>query len=161
MTSHEMNRELKKLLQPIQSLRYDHHKCKTPQNPATQHTLNTIHKNYVWPFPVFEIMNLVPSLTNIYGKEWKAVGNVTRYNATLDAIRFIARPSSERSMSPAKHNFRVATALAPPFVQESVKFENESCLIGNPCLKVLIDILCCIPSLTDKCFRFGQTSRKS
>lgn len=129
-------RELKKLLLPIQSIRYDHHKCKIPQVPITQHAINLMSKNYVWPFPVFDILNLVPSLSHPFGKEWKAVGNVTRINATLDAIRFIARPAEEKSFSPAKHNFRVATAFAPPFVEESGKFENESCLMGTPCLKV-------------------------
>lgn len=133
-------RELKKLLQPIQQLRYDHHKCKSPANPTAQHALNMIHKNYVWPFPVFDILNLVTSQVNLYSKEWKVVGNVTRYNATLDAIRFIARPSSERSMNPSRHNFRVATVLAPPFIQETVKFENESCLIGRPCLHVRTNV---------------------
>jgi len=64
------------------------------------------------------------------------VGNVTRYNATLDAIRFISRPSDDRSINPSKHHFRVATAMAAPFVQEASKFENETCLIGTPCLKV-------------------------
>lgn len=119
----------------MQSLRYEHHKCKTPTVPG-QHQLNMIHKNYVWPFPVFDILNLVPSLSALYGKEWKVVGNVTKHNATLDAIRFISRPSSERNYNPAKHHFRVATAMAAPFVQESSKFENESCLMGTPCLKV-------------------------
>jgi hypothetical protein len=131
-------RELKKLLLPIQSIRFDHHKCKLPTVPSAQHTINMMNKNYIWPFPVFDIMNLVPSLSHVYGKEWKLVGNVTRYNATLDAIRFIARPADERNMNPAKHNFRVATAFAPPFVEESGKFENESCLMGTPCLKVSI-----------------------
>ena len=133
-------RELKKLLLPIQSIRYDHHKCKTPVTTATQHNLNTMHKNYIWPFPTFDILNLVPSVNNIYTKEWKVVGNVTRYNATLDAIRFINRPSSEKTNHPSKHNFRVATAIAPPFVMESGKFENESCLLGTPCLKVRTNI---------------------
>lgn len=119
----------------MQSYRYEHHKCKQ-QQPTQQHTINVIHKNYVWPFPVFDILNLVPSLSALYGKEWKVVGNVTRYNATLDAIRFISRPSTERSFNPSKHHFRVATAMAAPFIQESSKFENESCLIGSPCLKV-------------------------
>lgn len=134
-------RELKKLLLPIQTSRYDHHKCKPQTTTADiHHNINLIHKNYIWPFPVFDVLNLVPSVTNIYNKEWKVVGNVTRHNATLDAIRFIARPSSEKSQHPSKHNFRVATAFAPPFVQESQKFENESCLYGTPCLKVRTNV---------------------
>lgn len=135
-------RELKKLLTPIQTVRYDHLKCKINNLQANQHQLNMVGKQYVWPFPVFDILNLVPSLTNMYGKEWKVVGNITRFNATLDAIRFINKPATaDRGHGhPAKHTFRIATSISPPFVQESGKFENETCLVGTPCLKVRTNI---------------------
>ena len=35
-----------------------------------------------------------------------------------------------------KHRFRVATTFAPPFVIESTKLDNNTCLTGDFCLKV-------------------------
>lgn len=105
------------------------------------------HLDVDWPFPIFDILNLIPrvaSPSNVHTKEWKAVGNITRQNQTLNAIKYIGGPfSNADNLGPdsvgngaTKHHFRVVTGMAPPFVQASTKLENSTCLTGNACLRV-------------------------
>ncbi|XP_075590916.1 uncharacterized protein LOC124490664 [Dermatophagoides farinae] len=47
---------------------------------------------------------------------------------------------SSTSSSSGKPRFRVVTNIAPPFVIESTKLDNNTCLIGDFCLKVLTNV---------------------
>lgn len=93
----------------------------------------------IWPSPTFDILNLVPAAIGSNVKEWKVVGNITKDNATINSVRYIGDSSKEfHAFSTGKHRFRVATNIAPPFVIESTKLDNNTCLTGDFCLKVYI-----------------------
>lgn len=90
-----------------------------------------------WPRPIFDLFNLVPSVKNPRKLEWKVVGNVTRQDgAVINTIQLSPSTIHSPSSGGSKHRFRVVTGIAPPFVQESTRLENGSCLTGVPCLRV-------------------------
>lgn len=119
---------------------------------------------YRWIVPEFEILNLVPKRNNQTRSEWRMVGNVTGEQATVNTILYIGAdqvpdyivydgqdngPSRPDNTGPdsdsrplmymtnsGKHRFRVVTNIAPPFVIESTKLNNNTCLTGEICLKV-------------------------
>ena len=118
---------------------------------------------YRWIVPEFEILNLVPVKDDIRKSEWRSVGNVTADQATVNTILYIGadkvpdyimydgpdgpnyRPDSQNNpesrplmymTNSGKHRFRVVTNIAPPFVIESTKLDNNTCLTGDFCLKV-------------------------
>lgn len=95
--------------------------------------------------------------------QWRLVGSITREHTNVNTIMYIGseklpnyvmyaansnepvvdelidliqpRPSARMTNS-GKHRFRVVTNIAPPFVIESTKLDNKTCLIGDFCLKV-------------------------
>ena len=96
-------------------------------------------------------------------REWRTVGNITVDQSTVNTILYIGAdqvpdyivydgrdgpygmpdqqitPDSRPLMymtNSGKHRFRVATNIAPPFVIESTKLDNNTCLTGDFCLKV-------------------------
>lgn len=97
--------------------------------------------------------------------QWRLVGSITREHTNVNTIMYIGseklpnyvmyaansnepvvdeltnliqpRPSARMANS-GKHRFRVVTNIAPPFVIESTKLDNKTCLIGDFCLKVKI-----------------------
>lgn len=115
---------------------------------------------YRWIVPEFEILNLVPHKRDLRKSEWKRVGNVTMEQATVNTILYIGADqvpdyivydghegpyATDGSEDPrplmymtnsGKHRFRVATNIAPPFVIETTKLDNNTCLTGDICLKV-------------------------
>ncbi|KAI2809655.1 Glutamate receptor ionotropic, NMDA 3A [Blomia tropicalis] len=118
---------------------------------------------YRWIVPEFEILNLVPVKDDIRKSEWRSVGNVTADQATVNTILYIGadkvpdyimydgpdgpnyRPDSQNNpesrplmymTNSGKHRFRVVTNIAPPFVIESTKLDNNTCLTGDFCLKI-------------------------
>lgn len=89
--------------------------------------------------------------------EWRPVGNITVESATVNTILYIgadqvpsyisldgpefapySRPTLYMTNS-GKHRFRVVTNIAPPFVIESTKLDNNTCLTGDFCLKVSVN----------------------
>jgi hypothetical protein len=58
---------------------------------------------------------------------------------TVPEISYKSR-SSRVSSGKQKNLFRVVTAVAPPFVQESTRIENRTCLTGVICLRVSLTI---------------------
>ncbi|XP_053206425.1 uncharacterized protein LOC128390693 isoform X2 [Panonychus citri] len=127
-------------LQP--SHQQQHQQQQQQQQPDN---INSINNNYynqrssIWPYPIFDILNLIDSDSEPGEKEWKVVGNITRANSTLNAIRYINGPSSDLTAGPTeptKHNFRIVTGIAPPFVHLSTKLDNGTCLTGVACLRV-------------------------
>lgn len=92
-----------------------------------------------WPRPIFDLFNLVPSVKNGRKLEWKMVGNITQQDgAIINTIQLSASTIHSPSSAGSKHRFRVVTGIAPPFVQESTRLENGTCLTGVPCLRVRI-----------------------
>ena len=91
-----------------------------------------------WHYPIFDVLNLVPSDSDSNSKVWLTVGNITRYNSSLSTIQFIEEGKTNTLAGPSfsKHRFRVVTGLAPPFVHLSTRLANETCLTGVACLKV-------------------------
>ena len=97
---------------------------------------------------------------------WKPVGNISLTETNIATIQYIgadrvpdyvlydtatgnsskafvagseAAPSIRPDMylmNSGKHRFRVVTNIAPPFVIESTKLDNQTCLTGELCLKV-------------------------
>ncbi|GFU58513.1 glutamate receptor ionotropic, NMDA 3A [Trichonephila clavipes] len=95
--------------------------------------------------PIFDIYNLVPhpgrplhhvtDSRNAVPRRWKRIGNITGSRVSLNAVLWLNR----RHVGPpeqGRERFRVVTAFAPPFVMPATRVENESCLLGLPCLKV-------------------------
>ncbi|KAH9408177.1 Glutamate receptor ionotropic, NMDA 3A, partial [Tyrophagus putrescentiae] len=86
--------------------------------------------------------------------EWRPVGNITVEAATVNTILYIGAdqvpsyisldgpefaPNSRPTLymtNSGKHRFRVVTNIAPPFVIESTKLDNNTCLTGDFCLKI-------------------------
>lgn len=92
-----------------------------------------------WPRPIFDLFNLVPSVENPRMLQWKMVGNITQQDgAIINTIQLSPSTIHSPSSGGSKHRFRVVTGIAPPFVQESTRLENGSCLTGVPCLRVRI-----------------------
>ncbi|RWS08463.1 glutamate receptor ionotropic: NMDA 3A-like protein, partial [Dinothrombium tinctorium] len=119
-------------------MKFNNEKCNTDNEEELSELHADVHKHSLWPSPVFNLLNLVPVNGGLH-KEWKFIGNISRVNSSLNAIRFISGPTGDRTVGPrvpAKHHFRVVSGIAPPFVQHSTKLENGTCLTGNPCLKV-------------------------
>ncbi|XP_076347190.1 glutamate receptor ionotropic, NMDA 3A-like [Tachypleus tridentatus] len=81
-------------------------------------------------FPVFDILNLVHSMGG-----WKVLGNVSASSVHLDTVLWLGAQRTA-SWPLGKQRFRVVTAFAPPFVQESTRVSSGSCLMGTPCLQV-------------------------
>ncbi|GFY62792.1 uncharacterized protein TNIN_117311, partial [Trichonephila inaurata madagascariensis] len=95
--------------------------------------------------PIFDIYNLVPhhgrplhhvtDSRNAVPRRWKRIGNITGSRISLNAVLWLNR----RHVGPpeqGRERFRVVTAFAPPFVMPATRVENESCLLGLPCLEV-------------------------
>ena len=151
-------------MQPFSTFRFDSRKCTVSyggydsssggnratgainNEPPTATTSSGLSSSDVsWPFPVFDILNLIPSQSDPSTKEWKVVGNITRYNQTINAIKYMGGKNTASSQhqfgisggsTEAKHHFRVVTGMAPPFVQASTKLDNGTCLTGFACLRV-------------------------
>ncbi|XP_022248528.1 glutamate receptor ionotropic, NMDA 3A-like, partial [Limulus polyphemus] len=82
---------------------------------------------------VFEVWSLSPSSDGI--PHWQIIGNVSGSSVRLDTVLWVGA----RRMGPwisGKQRFRVVTAHNPPFVQQSTRVSNGSCLMGIPCLQV-------------------------
>lgn len=133
------------------NLPYDGYKCKTkgtnPNASLSNDKSDNLRNHIQWPYPIFDILNLVTVEsassnkleTNQQQTVWKVVGNITRHNATLNALQFMKGPTADASGGPyaaAKHHFRVVTGIAPPFVHLSTKLDNGTCLTGVACLRV-------------------------
>ncbi|KAG8198828.1 hypothetical protein JTE90_007130 [Oedothorax gibbosus] len=101
------------------------------------------------PKPTFDIYNLVPRSNHPLPHHvmphvrkvkpdqlvWKRIGNVTGGRVSLEAVLWPGR----HHVGPSKRGrerYRVATAFAPPFVMPATRVENQSCLLGLPCLQV-------------------------
>lgn len=124
---------------------------------------NYLSNRYVSFLPEFELLNLVPSPEKVGRSVWKQVGNITQNEATVNTIHYIGAeqvpnyvwyhdgtngqsdPDNQASVvkrplmsfpSSGMPRFRVATNIAPPFVIESTKLDNDTCLTGDFCLKV-------------------------
>lgn len=89
---------------------------------------------------------------------WRLVGNISSdgktflerqsfpsYSESIPHLSSSFFPQSKSSSFPPwttrgggfrKSRYRVVTAIAPPFVQESTRIRNASCLTGVPCLRV-------------------------
>lgn len=84
-------RELKLLLQPFSTFRFDARKCSVSDVITQTHETSKFSGHFEWPYPVFDVLNLVPVNGEIDEASvdlvWKAVGNITRYNQTINAIR--------------------------------------------------------------------------
>ncbi|GBM49669.1 hypothetical protein AVEN_262471-1 [Araneus ventricosus] len=94
--------------------------------------------------PVFDIYNLVPhpgrplhhvtDFDEPIPRRWKRIGNVTGSRVSLNAVFWL----NKKHVGPpqkGQERFRVVTAFAPPFVMRATRVENESCLLGLPCLQ--------------------------
>lgn len=160
-------RELNQIIGGMRKAENDHHKCSSHSNKNIvtkeiyltdrnsrklsqdqsfmdmNRNKNNIINNVTWPRPIFDLLNLVPSTTEVGKMEWKIVGNVTIEDGPI--INTIQLPFTSSSSSSgegdggkesAKHRFRVVTGIAPPFVQESTRLQNGSCLMGVHCLRV-------------------------
>ena len=133
----------------------DRHKCSSHSNEGTEAKLGLteLHPrklrrdqsvfemekgiNETWPRPIFDLLNLVPSTNKVGKLEWKVVGNITEEDGPIiNTIRLPSTPSTSGGGHETKHRFRVVTGIAPPFVQESTRLDNGSCLMGVPCLRV-------------------------
>ncbi|KAF8773415.1 Glutamate receptor ionotropic like protein [Argiope bruennichi] len=95
--------------------------------------------------PVFDIYNLVPhpgrplhhvtDFDEPVPRRWKRIGNVTGSRVSLNAVFWL----NKKHVGPpqkGQERFRIVTAFAPPFVMRATRVENESCLLGLPCLQV-------------------------
>ena len=129
---------------PIYSSRSDsNHFTASSTYPSDQ-----MRRTIEWPYPIFDILNLVDSddrsspFADIFKqpqKIWKVVGNITRNDASLNSITYMRGPMADLTAGPyteSKHNFRVVTGIAPPFVHLSTKLDNGTCLTGTVCLEV-------------------------
>lgn len=117
---------------------------------------DTVSELYRSIMPQFELLNLVPSYVNRSSSEWRIVGNVSNERAIVNTIQYMGsdhmpqydlyesqkeqrahqRPVINMANT-GKHRFRVVTNIAPPFVIESTKLDNNTCLTGEFCLKVI------------------------
>ncbi|XP_076335681.1 glutamate receptor ionotropic, NMDA 3A-like [Tachypleus tridentatus] len=69
-------------------------------------------------------------------RHWHNIGNVSGSSVRLDTFLWIgAERVGARPIG--RQRFRVATNYNPPFVQQSTRVSNGSCLMGIPCLQVL------------------------
>lgn len=156
-------RELNQIIGGMRKAENDYHKCSSHSNKyivtkkkiyltdrrnskkLSQSSLDIENKNIMnetWPRPIFDLLNLVPSNKEVGKMEWRVVGNITMEDGPI--INTIQLPStSSSSLSSksgqsqgSKHRFRVVTGNAPPFVQESTRLQNGSCLAGVHCLRV-------------------------
>lgn len=115
--------------------------------------------NETWPQPIFDLLNLVPSTDRIGKLEWKVVGNITKGDGPIiNTIRLPSTPTTSSGGHESKHRFRVVTGIAPPFVQESTRLDNGSCLMGVHCLRVrltsIFQFVFTVSSLIDSHFDF-------
>ncbi|XP_076353138.1 glutamate receptor ionotropic, NMDA 3A-like isoform X2 [Tachypleus tridentatus] len=103
------------------------HLNRLDQERFVQRNASNVSSNFV-NFPVFDVLNLVQGT-------WKVLGNVSGPSVRLDAVLWLG--AGRRAPWPlGKQRFRVVTAFAPPFVQQSTRVSNGSCLMGIPCLQV-------------------------
>ena len=59
-----------------------------------------------------------------------------RFSTTSGERRRMGDASSSSLFHPRRNLFRVVSAVAPPFVQESTRIQNATCLTGVSCLRV-------------------------
>ncbi|XP_023210876.1 glutamate receptor ionotropic, NMDA 3A-like [Centruroides sculpturatus] len=85
-----------------------------------------------WISPVFDILNLVSSNETL---KWKTVGNISGHIVNLETIVWLSESTTGPSPV-ARYRYRIVTGYAPPFVKQSTRIENGSCLQGVPCLHV-------------------------
>lgn len=149
-------RELNQIIAAMRKSGNDHHKCskekmvtaevgskKFNQTKLPQEGQNNIKNKdeiiEMWPRPVFDLFNLVPSIKGTGKLEWKIVGNITQDDGPIiNTIQLPSTSSTSGGGHESKHRFRVVTGIAPPFVQESTRLVNGSCLTGVPCLRVTL-----------------------
>ncbi|XP_022235866.1 glutamate receptor ionotropic, NMDA 3A-like, partial [Limulus polyphemus] len=83
---------------------------------------------------VLEVLNLASSSEG--NRHWQNIGNVSGSSVRLDTFLWVG---AERvgPWQVGRQRFRVATNYNPPFVQQSTRVSNGSCLMGIPCLQVL------------------------
>lgn len=95
--------------------------------------------------------------------QWRVVGNISQSKATVNTIRYIGMENAANYIlydggegpegappltgdkrlgsNSGRHRFRVVTNIAPPFVIESTKLDNNTCLTGDFCLKVSVSLM--------------------
>ncbi|GIX68343.1 glutamate receptor subunit 3A, putative [Caerostris darwini] len=117
-----------------------------PGRLAARSVLKQRRSNVSSPLtPIFDIYNLVPYSGWPYHhvtdtkdpapRRWKRIGNVTGNRISLNAVLWL----NHKHVGPpqlGQERFRIVTAFAPPFVMPATRVENESCLLGLPCLRV-------------------------
>ena len=151
-------RELNQIIGAMRKAGIDHHKCSSRSNEkivTADVGLTKLRRedqngidigdriNETWPRPIFDLLNLVPSTKEMGKLEWKIVGNITQDDGPIiNTIRLPSTPSTSGGGHESKHRFRVVTGIAPPFVQESTRLDNGSCLMGVPCLRVTLFTFC-------------------
>ena len=147
---------MRKWLSPTSRHRPEYY-CKSKRRKIQQKSdVVEMREEPLWPAPTFDVLNLIPSVNELNDKQWKVIGNISQENATINTIRYIGDTSDV--FTSGKHRFRIATNIAPPFVIESTKLNNNTCLTGDFCLKVglISDYLCyccyCFP-LNDSNYR--------
>ena len=64
-----------------------------------------------------------------------AIGNISQSFIAGNEAALSIKPEMYMTNS-GKHRFRVVTNIAPPFVIESTRLDNQTCLTGELCLKV-------------------------
>ncbi|CAG2162867.1 unnamed protein product [Oppiella nova] len=128
-------KELRKWLTPMSTIK-SNLLCKPRKhmNNEDNSDLLGVNEEHLWSAPTFDILNLVPVLTGHSAQEWRVIGNITKDNATINTIRYIGHTSDV--LTSGKHRFRIATNIAPPFVIESSKLDNNTCLTGDFCLQI-------------------------
>lgn len=112
----------------------------TPTLRSNRTMLDHRHHNTTTtpPRPVFDVYNLVPdSNPQPPARQWKRIGNVTGGRVSLEAVMWVGR-NHVGPPQQGQRRFRVATAFAPPFVMPATRVENQSCLLGLPCLQVRV-----------------------
>lgn len=62
------------------------------------------------------------------------------FSTTSGEGRRMGDASSSSMFHPQRNLFRVVSAVAPPFVQESTRIENATCLTGVTCLRVSLSL---------------------
>ena len=86
-----------------------------------------------------QILDLVDSLHGNKGKRWTVVGNISsssQRNASQFSEKMLGHDFVDKTTSSSRQRFRVVTSRSPPFVQESTRMVNGTCLTGVKCLRV-------------------------
>jgi hypothetical protein len=90
-----------------------------------------------WPAYFVQILDLVDSLHDNKGKRWTLVGNISsnQQNASRFSQKMLGHDFVDKATT-TRQRFRVVTSTSPPFVQESTRMMNGTCLTGVRCLRV-------------------------